>query len=235
MKFPAALEILRERVKPMREKNKDKGFRDKWWLFGRPRVEWRRASVELSHYIVGIRHGKRLFVVWSDAWAMGSDATNVFAFDDDYSMGMLSSYAHGAWAWSRSSTLKGDIRYTPSTVFETFPWPDPVSDEQREGIAEASRRVIARRQEICLENQFGLTKLYNLVDDGAYADLKALHLDLDEAVVAAYGWPRSIAQDADALVQRLLQLNREISAGDRPYDPFGTAPKAVAETLDLEE
>jgi hypothetical protein len=81
--------------------------------------------------------------------------------------------------------------------------------------------VIARRQEICVAENFGLTRLYNLVDEGGYADLKALHRRLDDAVATCYGWPTSIAQDAEGVVRRLLQLNREIAAGDRPYDPFG--------------
>ena len=234
MRYGVALQLVRERVAPFRATVNRKGHRDRWWLFGEPRVGMRRELAEKQRFIAVAAHAKRVMFAWCDLWTLPSNATMVCAFDDDYSMGMLSSYAHGAWARSRSSTLEDRLRYTPTSAFETFPWPDPVTDEQRERIAEASRQVIARRQEICVENQFGLTKLYNLVDEGAYADLKALHLELDEAVVAAYDWPKSIAQDADALVQRLLLLNREISAGDRPYDPFGTTPKAVAETLDLE-
>jgi hypothetical protein len=62
--------------------------------------------------------------------------------------------------------------------------------------------------------------LYNELDDGAYADLAALHRKLDEAVCAACGWPRSIAGDPDETNARLLALNQEIVAGKRPYDPF---------------
>jgi hypothetical protein len=60
------------------------------------------------------------------------------------------------------------------------------------------------------------------MDEGAWADLKALHRELDEAVAAAYGWPASIAQDADETNRRLLELNREIAEGGRPYDPSRT-------------
>lgn len=129
------------------------------------------------------------------------------------------------------STLKGDIRYTPTTVFMTFPWPDPVSEEIVERIAEATKRVVEQRQKICATENFGLTRLYNLVDEGAYADLKALHRELDEAVTAAYGWPKAVAQDSEELVIRLLQLNKEIAAGQRPYAPFGT--KDDQGTLDI--
>lgn len=135
-------------------------------------------------------------------------------------MGVLSSAAHTAWAWATSGTLKADLRYSPSKAFLTFPWPDPVSDEQYERIAEASRAVIGRRQGICLAEGIGLTELYNQVDEGAYADLRKLHLELDRAVAVAYGWPVSIAQDHAELAARLLRLNEEIATGKRPYAPF---------------
>jgi len=227
--YPAALKIVRERVKPARENNNDKGFRELWWIFGRPRGEMRTAVAGLSRYIAGVRHGKRWLLAWCEPWTLASDATNVFAFDDDYSMGVLSSSTHGAWAWSRGSTIKGDLRYTPSSVFETFPWPDPVSEEQRDDISALSRQVIERRREICAERGEGLTSVYNLVDEGAYADLKALHIKLDEAVAVAYGWPKTTAHDSDNLVRRLLTLNRKISVGQRRYDPFGNQAAALME------
>lgn len=221
MKYPAALAIVRERVKPERETNNRELYRRNWWQFAEPRPGLRRAVSHLDRYIVMGAHGKRLLFVWQDPWTLASNATHVFAFDDDFTMGVLSSSVHGAWARSRSSTLEDRLRYTSSSVFETFPWPDPVPGNRRERVAEATSRVIQRRQEICTENSFGLTALYNLVDEGAYTGLKDLHKELDEAVAAAYGWPKAVAHDADEIVRRLLVLNREIAAGERPYDPFG--------------
>jgi hypothetical protein len=104
----------------------------------------------------------------------------------------------------------------------TFPWPDPVSEEIAERVAGVTRKIIEQRQKICAAENFGLTRLYNLVDEGAYADLKALHRELDEAVATAYGWPKTVAQDSEEIVSRLLQLNKEITTGQRPYAPFGT-------------
>lgn len=153
--------------------------------------------------------------------AIASDATNVFAFDDDYSMGILLSKAHDAWAWAQSSTLETRLRYTPSTVFETFPWPDPVTDAQRDAVAEAARALYARRSQLCLEHDMGLTALYNLMEDGGFADLAALHKKLDIAVAAAFGWPASVAQNAEELVARLTERNRLIATGERAYSPFG--------------
>ena len=221
--FSAALDILRDRVKPERDFSDDAGFRTKWWLFGRPRIPMRKALTGLSHYLAVGRHGKRMFITKVAMSTMASDATNVFAFDDDYSMGILLSRAHDAWAWAQSSTLKGDLRYTPTTVFATFPWPDPVDTATREKVAAASSALYARRSELCVEHNVGLTKLYNLLDDGAFTDLAALHKQLDIAVAASYGWPASVAQDAPELVRRLTELNRGIVEGGRSYAPFSSS------------
>ena len=134
-------------------------------------------------------------------------------------MGALLSTLHREWARVQSSTLRIDIRYTPTSAFETFPWPMP-TPKQRETIADLSRRIIERRQEICREREIGLTKLYNEVDEGAYRDLAQLHAELDEAVAAAYGWPASVAHDPAESNRRLFELNRRIAAGEIEYAPF---------------
>ena len=220
------LAIIRQRVKPFRETNRRKARRERWWLFGEQAVGMRRAIAGQDKYIASLAFGKRLLISWQDKWTCPSGKIYIFAFDDDYSMGILSSLIHGAWAWNRGATLKADLSYTPTSVFETFAWPYPVADSQQEEIAEASREVMKRRGEICAENHFGLTALYNLVDDGAYADLKNLQRKLDEAVAEAYGWPKAMTRDSDEVVRRLLKLNQEITAGTRIYDPFG--PEAGA-------
>ena len=174
-KYPAALQIVKDKVKPVRDSNKDELFRKVWWLFGRPRVEMRVALSPLNGYLAVGRHGKRMFIARVGTRTMASDATCVFAFDDDYSMGILMSSAHDAWAWAQSSTLETRLRYTPTTVFETFPWPDPVDDVTRQKVAAAASALYARRSELCIEHNIGLTKLYNQMDDGAFVDLAALH------------------------------------------------------------
>ena len=219
-RYPAALTIVRDRVLLDREKRSQAAYLPTWWQFARPRAAMRHVLLPLSRYSSAARHGKRLILCWSEPWTLGSDATEVFAFEDDYSMGVLCSRAHGAWAWAQASTLKGDLRYTPTSVFATFAWPDPTTSGQREDVADACLRLLARRTESCVAEQIGLTTLYNAMDDGAWADLKALHRELDVAVAACYGWPAAIAQDDAELVRRLTALNREITEGARPYAPF---------------
>lgn len=147
-----------------------------------------------------------------------SNLTSVFAFDDDYSMGILTSSIHGIWAQSESSTLRVDLRYTPTSCFETFPWPQPEQAARAE-IGDIAKRLIERRQSICVDNDIGLTVLYNQVEEGAWADLADLHRQLDEAVAQAYGWPANVAHDPVEAKARLADLYRQIRDG-LAYAPF---------------
>ncbi len=219
-RYPAALDVVREHVKPGRERNRRAARRRRWWLFGEQAVGMRKAIDGQSRWIASLAFGKRLHLSWQDKWTCPSGKIYIFAFEDDYSMGILLSHGHGAWSWAQGATLKGDLSYTPTSVFMTFAWPDPVTDVQKGAVAEASRRLLDRRTQICTPEQIGLTKLYNAVDEGAWTDLTALHQELDEAVADCYGWPRSVAQDDQELVRRLTELNREIVEGGRAYAPF---------------
>ena len=95
--YPSALDIVREKVKPARDKVRRKSRRERWWRFGEVAVGMRRAVVELDRFIVGTRVSKRLLFAWCRAPTCPADATNVFAFSNDYSMGILCSAQHDAW------------------------------------------------------------------------------------------------------------------------------------------
>jgi hypothetical protein len=198
MRYPAALAIVQQRVRPEKEKIKRKAYRENWWRFSEPIAGMRAALKPLSRYIAANAQGKRVLFCWVEPWVCPSNATTVFAFENDYSIGVLLSSIHAGWAKAQGSTLRVDIRYTPTTVFETFPWPQPAD---REPIATAARAVIA-------------------VGDGAHRDLRDLHVALDEAVAAAYGWAASAAHDAAESNRLLLELNRAISGGEVAYHPF---------------
>lgn len=214
--WPRALAIVEDCVKPTRMRNKMNSRRERWWIFGSPAADMRRAIGGLDRFAVANRIGKRFLMAWSEADVCPSDLTIVFAFDSDYAMGILSSLAHIKWAWARSSTMRVDLRYTPTTVFETFPWP-AASDAQRDGIAEACRDLFACRGQLCQERDIGLTALYNEVDEGMHRELRDLHHELDRAVVAAYGWPASAADDPVESNRRLLELNQAIANDEVEY------------------
>lgn len=134
-------------------------------------------------------------------------------------MGILASRANVSWAWFRSSSYGKALRYTPSTAFETFSWPQPTA-MQKTIVSQASKALMNRRAAIVAQEEVGLTELYNRVGEGAYADLAKLHRALDEAVAVAYSWPKSVAQSSDEIVRRLGELNIVHATDPGNYNPF---------------
>lgn len=217
MAYPAALRIVEARVRPGRERTRRRAYRENWWCFSEPIVAMRAALEPLTRYIASNTQGKRILFVWVDKIVCPSNLTTVFAFEDDFAMGVLSSTIHQEWARAQSSTLEDRFRYTPTSAFETFPWPQPA---ERELIAALSRELVDRRATISAKRQIGMTQLYNELDDGAYRELHALHASLDEALADAYRWPASAAHDPADSNRRLLELNRQIAARAVAYHPF---------------
>ncbi len=221
MRYPACLERVTDRVKHERERNKRKARRERWWRWAEVAVGLRAAIAPLNRYIAGNAQGKRFLFAWQQTDVCPSNLTNVFAFDDDYAMGILTSVVHQTWAQSEMSTLETRPRYTPTSCFETFPWPD-ASRDQRERIGALAADLIAARQTVTARERIGLTALYNAIDEGAWQDVAALHEHLDAAVLAAYGFPSALRDDPLELKVRLAALHAEISSGRSSYAPFHT-------------
>ena len=117
-----------------------------------------------------------------------SHMLGIFATDDTAMLALLSSAPHYWWAVSRASSMKADLRYTPSDVFETFPLPELTEDMRTLG-----DRLDTYRRSVMLARQTGLTKTYNLVFDPTVhdediAELRRIHEAIDRATVTAYGW-----------------------------------------------
>jgi len=218
-RYPAAMALVRERVKPQRDRNRDRGFREQWWLFGRPRGDMRTAVTPLRRYIAGNRVGKRFLYTWQPPDVCPSDLTIVFTFDDDYAIGILMAVAHQTWAHSEMSTLEQRPRYTPTTCFETYPWPTP-TPAQRARIGGLAARLITTRQAIASAERIGLTTLYNAIDEGGWRPVAELHRQLDAAVLAAYGWPAALRDDPLELKRRLAERHAAIRADEIDYRPW---------------
>jgi hypothetical protein len=217
--YPAALQLVRERVKPERDKNNREAYRRYWWRFAEPRPGMRKTLRPLSRYIAGNAQGKRFLFAWQERNVCPSNLTNVFAFEDDYAMGVLTSVVHQTWAQSEASTLRIDLRYTPTSCFETFPWPEPDA-ARRDRIGALAAELIAARQAITVREGIGLTDFYNALDDGAWQPVAHLHHELDNEVLRAYDFPGSLREDPLELKARLASLHADIEAGRRKYAPF---------------
>jgi hypothetical protein len=112
----------------------------------------------------------------------------VFCLPEFNTFSVLASSLHYVWVLHHGATLRTDLRYTPSDCFETFPFPQRLTD--LDAIGESYH---AHRRQIMLARQEGLTKTYNRFHESAEvtADvqkLRQLHIEMDQAVAAAYGW-----------------------------------------------
>jgi hypothetical protein len=231
-KYPAALQIVRERVKPLRDKVSRKAQRERWWQFAETRPGIMQALPQINRVaLVGLT-AKRLLLVWGETSWRPSHACGVYTFDDDYSFGVCQSAVHETWAWGTSSSFRTFLRYTPSIAFETFPFPHP-TENQRKRISAASKGVVELRQTACSSLGAGLTKVYNLMDDGGFVELKAAHRELDLAVIDAYGWDAALLDKPVELLDALFDLN-EKCAKDSNYKPFPKASSSPS-LLDLSE
>jgi hypothetical protein len=141
-----------------------------------------------------------------------------FVFDDDYSFGILQSHAHWLWFVTKCSKMKSDFRYTPESVFDTFPWPQNPDAKAVCAVAAAGREVRRIRAEALPKLKGGLRALYRTLELPGANPLKDAHAALDAAVLAAYGF----SAKADLLAQ-LLALNRRVAAKIEKGEPV-TAP-----------
>jgi len=225
-KYPsrlAPLEYVREHVKPAREQSKTT-IRE-WWLHERPRVEMRAALQLHSRFIGTARVATHRLFTWLDDETLPDSQVIAIARDDDYFFGVLHSRAHELWSLRMGTWLGvgNDPRYTPTTTFETFPFPwppgaEPQDDPRVQAIAAAAQRLVELRDNWL--NPAGasdaelkkrtLTNLYNQRPTW----LANAHAALDRAVLAAYGWPHDPTDDD--LLARLLALNAERAAAPSP-------------------
>ena len=206
--YEAPFEYVNSNVRPQREKSKS--TISNWWLHERPRPNMRQALQAINRYIATPRVSKHRLFAWMGSETLSDSAIITFARDDDYTFGVLHSRFHELWALATGTQLETRPRYTPTTCFETFPFPRP-TEEQREAIGTAAAELNSLREgwlnpegERAAElKKRTLTNLYNQRPTW----LHNIHGRLDEAVADAYAWPADLP-DAEVL-ERLLALNLE--------------------------
>ena len=113
-----------EHVKLVREQNNRDTYRKYWWRHAEARPQLRAALVPHQRYIVTVAHSKFRLFRWFDATVCPDQALFAFARSDDVTFGILHSRFHQVWALRMGSSLEDRPRYTPSTCFETFPFPE---------------------------------------------------------------------------------------------------------------
>ena len=237
--FEAPFQYVEKIVKPVRVTNNSKKRREQWWKLGASGRDYRYASKKLHRKIFTSRVAKHRIFVWVGKSVFPGDAVVAIARDDDYFFGVLHSKLHEVWSLRMGTSLEDRPRYTPTTTFETFPFPWPPGQEDTAHPAHARVSAAAKllhEERHAWLNPDGasakgvkdrtLTNLYNALQvyrgEGsvrvkpAAADfaprLDTLHRELDEAVCDAYGWDYAILDDEETVLRKLLALNLERAA-----------------------
>lgn len=233
-RWPAAYEHLRRTVLPLREERARREAQDnarilaerpgarvnlhhqrflqRWW-----RHSWRRddllaAIAPLSRYValsrVAVESRQSVYAFVAPSIRPG-DRLQVFAFEDDYSFGVLSSSHHRLWLEGTGARQGKAVTYAPRTTWETFPWPQAPTADAVTAVVDAVERLLDLRAERAADG-VPAERLYDTLREPGRNALRELHAELDAAVTAAYGF----AADDD-LATQLLALNASIAAEER--------------------
>lgn len=217
--YEAPFEYIKQVVYPERINRREKRQREYWWLHARPSPRYRTILENQHRYVASPALSKHRIFVWLTSDVLADHAVLVYARDDDYFFGVLHSKAHELWALGQGTSLEDRPRYTPSTTFETFPFPwppgqEPTDDPRIQAIATAASELVEKRdawlnppglseKEL---KRHTLTNLYNKRPTW----LALAHERLDTAVFDAYGWPHDLTDEQ--ILERLLALNLERAA-----------------------
>lgn len=142
-------------VKPTRVGKREARTNRCWWLFQWPRPVMRAALAPLERFIVSPEVSKHRVFAWAPRAVCADKNLIVIARDDDTTFGILHSRFHEAWALRLGTSLEDRPRYTPTTTFETFAFPDGLTpnlpattyaaDPRAIAIAEAARALVEAR------------------------------------------------------------------------------------------
>jgi hypothetical protein len=197
-RWPDLMRIVEEKVKPERTRKKPNGdyvlrspLPQKWWVYADKRPALYEAIVGLDRVLVVSRVGQHGVFAFLPSGIVCSDSTVVFPLSQFSAFCALQSRPHEVWARFFASSMKDDLRYTPSDCFETFPFPEGFETDPR--LEEAGRAHYEFRAALMVRNSEGLTKTYNRFhdpDEGSpdILKLRELHAAMDRAVLDAYGW-----------------------------------------------
>lgn len=230
--FPDAFQWLHDRVKPERAHNPREKYRREWWIHAEPRGKFRAALAGLGRFVVTSRTARHRTFQFLDASFLPETKVLIFAFDDAFHLGVLSSRIHVVFANRVGGWLGvgNDSTYNHSDCLEKFLFPI-ATEAQQAHIRDIAERLDAHRKRQQDQNPgLTFTDLYNVLEKlrlgttlsakeqlvhehGLVTVLRQLHDDLDAAVADAYGLPLTASDDA--ILGRLCALNAQRAAEER--------------------
>ena len=127
--FEAPFEHIKARVFPERSKNRRESYRMRWWRHVEPRPALLGKIAQLERYIVTPRVAKHRVFAWLEGSVVPDCQLIAITRNDDTMFGILHSRFHELWALRLGTSLEDRPRYTPSTTFETFPFPQGLTPD----------------------------------------------------------------------------------------------------------
>lgn len=204
----APFEYAKSVVRPMRASSRTTESR--WWIHERPGHSMRAALSGLRRYIATPLLTKYRLFVWLDSAILADHQLVAIARDDDFTFGVLHSRVHELWALALGTQLETRPRYTPTTTFETFPFPKPTRHDIDRVGEEAKRLDLLRNGWLnpvdASPGELAARTLTNLYNERP-TWLDNAHTALDRAVFESYGWQSDLS--ASEILERLLALNLE--------------------------
>jgi hypothetical protein len=194
--FPECLAIVEEKVKPERATNPVEKLRRLWWQFKRRTPELVAATKRVQRVLFHGFTSKYLCFGFAPAGLVFAGPHIVVVLPSFEHFAVLQSSFHETWVLSFMSTMRTDIRYAPSDLFETYPFPKGILESEKSYSDQLEKRgheYHEHRRQTMLARQEGLTKTYNRFHDpdemsADIQKLRQLHVEMDQAVAAAYGW-----------------------------------------------
>ena len=142
---------IRENVWPKRSENRRESYKKLWWRHVEPRPAMFKKLSDYSRFIVTPTVAKHRLFVWLPSTINPDHQLIAIARDDDITFGILHSRFHETWSLRLGTSLEDRPRYTPTTTFETFPFPegltpnipakDFAADPRAIAIAKAAKRL----------------------------------------------------------------------------------------------
>ena len=196
--WPDLLAIIEKRVRGSRGSHSTAA----WWHFERYRPELYAAISDLDRILAISRVGQHVAFAFIPADLVYADSVVVVSGGTNAAFCALQSRPHENWTRFFASSMKDDLRYTPSDCFETFPFPE--NWEARPDLEAVGKEYYEFRAALMVRNDQGMTKTYNRFhdpyeDDAEIDELRRLHAAMDRAVLDAYGWT-NIPTDCEFLL-----------------------------------
>ena len=205
--FPAIYQWLLERVKPEREKNREKYRRENWWVFGRKHTDLRAALAGLGRYIATAMTAKHRAFVFVDGGTLPDQGLIAIGIDSAAMLCVLSSQIHVSWALAAGGRLGvgNDPRYNQTRCFDPFPFAILSHSKESELQSLGEQLDAHRKRQQAAHPDLTLTGMYNVLEKlrsgevlsakervihehGLVSVLRQLHDEIDAAVLDAYGW-----------------------------------------------